>query len=147
MTYGQHPFQDVPGRPFGRVWWCHAPWAHPFWHSYLFSLVDLTTPTARPPRIYLPGATHEVMVVALDPAFPNTAMPPHTLSPPNHGYQFIADSNEAAERRIVELLDMIDDHRLSPDTDHRRVWDSLFADGRSLVVGSLVTHPAPAGLQ
>jgi len=57
----------------------------------------------------------------------------HLLQPANYGYQFTADSNEAAEKRIQNIVDWIVAGQLSPDTDFRTFWDtSFFADAVSL---------------
>lgn len=134
MTYRQYT-PATPATPaFGMSWIVFAPWAHPVWHSYVVLLYDLTTeiPDQPAPVLYLDGATHELMVFALDPSHP--AEPPvHTLAPANHGYQFRADSNEAARDRVVALLEMIAAGTLSPDTDYRLSWDARFADGVSLL--------------
>jgi hypothetical protein len=134
-----------PGRAFGAVWLVTAAWAHPLWQQYEIALYDLTTETDDgPPILYLEGATHEVVVHALHPDFPldrlprpgetpNDAEKIHHLIPPNHAYQFVAESDAAAEQRIQEIVDGINAGMVSPDTDFRRDWDFLFRDdGRSL---------------
>ena len=146
-AYGLLKSEDRRGKPWGRVWWVRAPFAHPLWHSYMFSLVDLTTRTARPPKLFLDGATHEVLVFALDPSHPETSFPAHTLSPANHGYQFKADSNAAAEARIRGGIVRVVAQQFSPDTDYRREWDREFKDGRSLHLGSLATHLGSGSVQ
>lgn len=125
---------ETPATPaFGRTWIVNAPWAHPLWSSYAFFLYDLTTEIkGEEPVIYLPGASHELLVYALDPKFKDDT-PFHRLHPANHGYQFKAESNEAAEARIVAILEEIEAKRLSPDTDFRTMWDVRFADGVSLL--------------
>lgn len=131
-------------RPFGRAWWVHAPWAHPLWHSYVVSLCDLTTPTGKAPNIVLLGATHELLVYALNPKYPNTSIPPHKLTPANHGYQFIAESDADAEHRVFDLVKAVAEGRLSPDTDYTRAWDELFADGASLRLSAHLPQPGQA---
>ena len=113
---------------FAVRWDIEAPWAHPFWNSYLVSLCDLTTETGEPPVKYRPDVTHEVIVWALDPETGKL------LQPPNHGYQFVAPSNEAARERITALVAQIEARQLSPDTDFSKAWDVLFADGVTLRV-------------
>lgn len=133
MTFREYIPADVVVPSFGKTWIVEAGWAHPVWHSYVVFLYDLTTeiPGLPTPAIYKEGVTHELMVYALDPAQPIDP-PIHILQPANHGYQFAADSNEAATARVVSILELIETMRLSPDTDFRSAWDTLFLDGVSL---------------
>lgn len=120
--------------PFNAMWVVQAAWAHPLWHEYAILLVDLTTPTAEPPVLRSPKATHEIQVWALDPEHPFNPEDKafHPLSPANFAYQFTADSDEAAEKRVAAIAGLIEAGKLSPDTDFRRVWDNMFADGWTL---------------
>lgn len=132
------------GRPFGATWVVTAAWAHPVWHSYIITLYDLTTvlPAPHPPaKLHAEGVTHEVGVWALDPSKPVPTVlnvdgtsdhPVKPLTPANHLYQFTAESDEAAEARIAELVKDIERGRLSPDTDFTSAWDQVFADGVTL---------------
>ncbi|MCJ2067786.1 hypothetical protein MKK75_03015 [Methylobacterium sp. J-030] len=127
------------GKPFGATWLITAPWAHPAWSQYALALYDLTTPSDPAPNIYLDGATHELLLVALDPSYPATTTRDmvegrqlHPLSPPNHGYQFKAESDAAAVRRLQQIVDDIEGRCLSPDSDFRAAWDALFRDAHSL---------------
>src|ERR1700674_3928364 len=53
------------------AWIVHAPWAHPLWHSYHLTLSSLApTPGIREAVLYVPGASHELMVWACDPDHP-----------------------------------------------------------------------------
>lgn len=139
MTYAWReidPTSDV----FGVTWIINAPWAHPIWHQYWIALYDLTTPhPGGAPTLYLPDATHEFIVYALDPEHPIAKDTPiHEakcvkLKPPNYGYQFKAESNDAALARVQMIVDGIVADRLSPDTDFRSLWDKLLADCYPLV--------------
>lgn len=126
------------GRPFGAQWVLTVPWAHPLWSQYWVALYDLTTKHAdgTVPMIVRPGMTHEMMVWAIDPDKPVTTWEGRPdgclLTPPNHGYQFKAESDEAATARIAGYIDAIDKQQLSPDTDWRGVWNEMFQDGASL---------------
>lgn len=124
---------ENPATPaFGKTWIVEARWAHPLWHSYAALLYDLTTHIeGTAPTLYFDGATHELMVFALDPSRP-VDPPAYMLVPANHGYQFRAESNEAATARVISILDLIAQAKLSPDTDFRSAWDALFLDGVSL---------------
>jgi hypothetical protein len=125
----------VEGWPFYRTWILDVPWAHPLWSQYAIFLYDLTTEMDTVPNIYLEGATHEFLLYALDPAHklePDLPKEIHRLEPANHGYQFIAASDEAAELRIQGVVDLILVGHVSPDTDFGGQWDVLFKDGHSL---------------
>lgn len=132
------PAED--GQAFNAGWIITVPWA--FWSQYVVTLTDLTTPMpgVGPPIIYMPNATHEVVVEALNPEHSVTELKIKRrgstklwrLMPPNHAYQFIAADDAAAEARIQHIVDLIDAKELSPDTDFRHVWDMLFTDGVSL---------------
>ena len=126
-----------PGHAWGITWVVFAPWAHPLWNQYAVLLYDLTTEMSKPPFIYMVGATHEVLVYAVDPQKQILSDMPDSmfeafLRPPNMGYQFKAESNDEAAHRIRELVMSIVNGTLSPDTDFRVVWNGLFLDGVSL---------------
>lgn len=133
-----HPGTGV----FGARWLIDAPWAHPHWSQYIIFLYDLTTPTddGNEPTILVAGHTHEFLLYALDPREGRVPMDANLhetsfaiLHPANYGYQFKAESNEAAVERIQELVDAIVDTRLSPDTDFRSLWNKLLPDMYPLV--------------
>lgn len=134
--------EKVEGSAWGVTWVIQAPWAHPAWSQYVLALFDLTSDTGNPPILYMPGATHEFQLYALDPNYPvSEADRPSAmieqdrmrlLSPASHGYQFRAATNYHAADRIQAVVDMIVRHELSPDTDWRMNWDVLFRDGFNL---------------
>lgn len=129
QKYGEYelPTHDV----FAKAWWVVAEWAHPFWDNYMLIVFDLTT--KRPDeevRLFKSDVTHEVHVVSLDPKQEDfKKFPPKPLVPLNYAYQFKADSNDAAAERVLKLVTDIAGGLLSPDTDYRQVWDSMFVDG------------------
>ncbi|QIG66770.1 hypothetical protein EVB27_100 [Rhizobium phage RHph_TM16] len=139
MTYAWKDTHPRSAEVFNVAWVIDAPWAHPIWSQYVLWLYDLTSDFEKPPTIHLPGATHEFMLFALDPEHPVPRDQPPSetkfkpLTPANYGYQFVADSNQAAEERIQELVDGIVAKKLSPDTDFRSLWDKLLPDMHSLV--------------
>jgi hypothetical protein len=115
-------------------WVVHASWSHPIWPFVSVMLIHLRDiPGMPPPFIKLPGATHEVMVFAMDP----DKYPPHLdtdypvgrfLSPGNFTGQFIADSDQAAIERIEFTIHEICAGQLNPDTDGVRGWIERFGD-------------------
>lgn len=110
-----------------------APWAHGAWHSYMFSLVHLR-PMAdnRPTIFYLEGATHELVIEAINPDYDRNEMlktgKVYRLTPANFAEQFIAESDEAAIARVKDAIMLVVDGKLSPDTDYIRAWANLFGD-------------------
>lgn len=125
-----------PMAPFHRTWIINAPWAHPFWQQYALFLYDLTTDIGKKPVLYKADATHEFLLYALDLKHrlkpEDRPLQIHYLRPANHGYQFTAASNEDAERRMQDVVDLIDTRKVSPDTDFRSQWDALFLDAAPL---------------
>lgn len=121
------------------LWLVEAPWAHPFWHSYMLTLIHLRPlPGVPEARIMLPGATHEMWLHALDTSTKRTAViaqghPPRPLQPMNFGAQIIAETDEAAAARIEDAVRRICAGTLSPDTDFIRQWIALF--GGNMVIG------------
>lgn len=108
-------------------WLVEVPEAHPFWHSYwlaLFQLADLDGAV-----IYLPGATHELVVHALDPMIPRRihGIPKH-LEPPNFCAQIISESDFDAEARITESVREMINGTLNPDTDFMQQWIERYGD-------------------
>ena len=116
-------------------WVVEAPWAHPFWNSYSILLIHLRPmPDARETVFYLPDATHEFHVYALDPEkgrepLIKTGIPrQHWLQPANFVAQFIEISDDLARDRIRAVVQEICDGKLSPDTDWRSEWVARFND-------------------
>lgn len=110
-------------------WIVTAAFAHPIWSQYAFSLIHLRpiegTPDA---HVRLAGATHELLVSALDPKHKMTPeMDPevtlHYLIPMNHQCQFVAPSDAAAAQRLEDVILAVTEGRLSPDTDFRRHFE------------------------
>jgi hypothetical protein len=114
-------------------WLVEAPWAHPVWHSYWINLAHLRElPNYPRPKIYIAGATHEILVHALNPNMDRQTMietgAMHALHPANFAAQFIEATDDGAIERIRGTVEMICDSKLSPDTDFRQSWVMLFGD-------------------
>ena len=130
---------------FVAIWGLNLPGHHPFWSHYLMMVYDLREREGvDSPIIHLEGATHEVTLFAVDPKTPidftrnlfeQKGVSP--LMPANHGYQFIAVSDAAAQERISEIAMRMAKNEISADTDFRQQWDALFADGKTLRVSAL----------
>lgn len=114
-------------------WLVEAAWAHPVWHSYHLCVFHLRpTPKMTDPIIYLPGATHEILLAALDPEWMPTGMTdnpvPHMLVPHNFAAQVIEPSDEAAAARLRRSVEEILTGALSPDTDFFQEWVKRWGD-------------------
>lgn len=118
-------------------WLIHAPWAHPVWHSYFLTTIHLRDLPGKPPAvIYLPNATHELLLYALDPDAAcceeiirgEADVGASCLQPANFAAQFIAESDDDAGGRIAETVVLVCNGELNPDTDARSSWVSLFGD-------------------
>jgi hypothetical protein len=105
-----------------RFWVVEAPLAHPVWHSYAFTLASLKSVEgeSKPPVIRLLGATHELIVWALDPSVPRGPIIAGgnifagILSPPNFGAQIIAASDQEAVDQVEAAIKAVCDGWLSP---------------------------------
>lgn len=73
-TWGRAEQLQIPDPPLGSEtvthWLLTAPHGHPLWSQYLLAAVRLrdNIPGFPPPKRQFPGATHELLVVALDPS-------------------------------------------------------------------------------
>lgn len=145
------PYTDPDAvMPFSAQWIVSSVGSHPLWDQYGIVLYDLTTelPQNPAPVIHLDGATHEFFIYAMSrqddkPPYPTGKIghkawikaeyTAYFLTPANHGYQFKAESDMAAQERIQRLFDRVADGTINPDTDFRRDWNTLFKDGYPLV--------------
>lgn len=119
-------------------WIASAPYAHPVWSYYAILCIALRdVPGVPKAKINLEGATHEVMVFALDPdVVPVIDDTPRVLRPINFVGQFVATDDAAAEARIRQAVQDVIDGKLNPDTDHTRAWIEHFSDS-NLLPGAL----------
>lgn len=114
--------------------WCvNAPWANIFWSNYAIMCVHLRDQPnqTKPPTINLPGATHEIIVLALDPNFTPEIDPDpglHYLTPANFAGQFKVASDAAAEEVVEKIVRRICAGTLNPDTDAMKQWVAIFGD-------------------
>lgn len=118
-------------------WIVEAPWAHPMWHSYVISVVHLRPmPKLPAPIIHVPGATHEIVVDALDPDYSRTLAITEgkicRMTPTNFAAQFIEPNatpelqDAAAKARGLASVEAILAGDLSPDTDFIKMWVARF---------------------
>lgn len=111
-----------------------APYAHPFWDWHVLAVIHLRDhPDYGPARhIAFPGASHEVLVTALNPerdglVNPDDASSWDHMNPHDFvGQVMLADDVQAA--RLAELLAFaVADGNLVPDSDHREWWKQVLA--------------------
>ena len=114
-------------------WIVEAPWAHLAWHSYWVMVMHLREMPGVPmPTFYIPHATHELWVYAINPEMQrqpmlDTGMIP-VLTPMNFAAQIVAEHDGAARDLVEQAVRMICDGTLSPDIDFRKQWVALFGD-------------------
>lgn len=120
-------------------WIASAAYAHPMWSHYTIMCIALRDAPGVPKAyIHLEGATHEIMVFALDPdTKPAIDDVPRTLHPANFIGQFIAVDDKDAEARVRQAVQDVIDGTLNPDTDFRSMWIARFS-GSNLKPGALV---------
>jgi hypothetical protein len=110
-------------------------------------LVDLTTPISgkAEPIIFHPDGTHELTVWAINPDINSKckegklligsqtymAVVSNLLQGPNQVFQWRAESNNDAERRVQDIYNSIVAKGLSPDTDFNQAWVDLYPDWTS----------------
>lgn len=119
-------------------WIASAAYAHPLWSHYVVMCVALRdAPGVPKAKVNLEGATHEVMVFAMDPDHkPAIDDFPRTLQPANFIGQFIEPDDLSAAARIQQAVQDVIDGTLNPDTDYRRMWVERFS-GSNLKPGAL----------
>lgn len=109
--------------------------------EYLVCLYDLIQVAPDAPLVrYRDDVTHEVIIVGLSPkvrvnfeenVFTQKHLEP--LIPPNYGFQFKADGDEAAQARVQVCVNSILNRSLSPEVDSYDAWVGLFDDGVNLI--------------
>lgn len=121
-----------------------APYAHPIWHSYMIGIYHLRPLEGIPAaKINLPGATHELIVVALNPELPRTPFVageefPKFLTPINFCAQIICPDDAAAHALLKGAVQDVIDGKLNPDTDYIRHWMQRFGS-------NMIRDPEHAG--
>lgn len=89
------------------IWFLDCPGQSPAWRHYLLSIAHLRPiEGVKPARIFREGATHEVMLLALDPEANPAPCDEGSwkwLSPTNYAGQIILPSDRDA-RRVIGIL-------------------------------------------
>lgn len=106
----------------------HCPGAHAFWSWWQISLIHLRPVEGYPPAKVLPGMTHEIVTLAIDPERCPVPDPkdwaagyPHLL-PIDVEQQFQAPDDATAVALFEWLCEEVSRGQLSPDQDYRRFW-------------------------
>ncbi|KKK65663.1 hypothetical protein LCGC14_2971880 [marine sediment metagenome] len=122
---------DSKGHEFTVGYWLvFAPWAHLAWQYHAISLTHLRgLANGKPPNIVLPGATHELLIFALDPKHDIDPYNLRTLEPISIAQQFISENDAKALSILEKCIQRIADGELSPDSDFRKVWHHILVDG------------------
>lgn len=113
------------------AWFLECPGAHPLWDQYLVTLIHLRPfPGAPAPVLYARGATHEIILLALNPKVRMGRKSKTTeakwINPPNFVGQFIAEHDAAAREKVERVIAEVEAGRLSPDSDARIEWKKHF---------------------
>ena len=100
------------------------PDAHPVWHTYQVSLVHLRPlPGGPAPKLTSADASHEIVILALDPEHEADPQVPSTirpLMPPNLAHQLRGRTDDAALTVFAAFVQALLVGELNPDTDHRQ---------------------------
>ena len=108
-------------------WLIHAPWMHLAWSWHVVSIVHLRPMNGTEANFQFEDATHEFMVVAIDPNHEPTLKYESFkyLRPISICQQFVAKSDDEA-RQVIELqMINVAAGSLSLDSDYRGVWQKL----------------------
>jgi hypothetical protein len=130
------PPEDAPPHAGVGQWLVHAPHSHPWWPWYAVQAVHLRAVEGKPAaHLQFPGATHEWLVLALNPEEPlpdidrwgaDGTPPMRHLEPVDQCVQFIvADDEQASE--LVELTVRHILEGVSCDQDFRGYWQRAVA--------------------
>lgn len=127
-------------------WLLYAPAAHPLWNWHVLMGIHLRDVEGQssPPHLRFPGATHEIICLAINPEkegglHPGDANTFHYLRPPDFAEQIILPR----DAHCAELLSLgahaVVDGMLVPDSDFRGAWQaSLNATAEHFRLGG---HP------
>lgn len=115
-----------------------APQSHPLWWIYALSIIHLRhIDGVKPAHVKFPGATHELMLLALNPEKPVPDIDAmehgdfdsfHLLQPANLVEQFQVPSDAYAWYLGETAIKAIVDGIISPDTDYRSQWKHAIAE-------------------
>lgn len=102
---------------------------HPIWDRWGLSVVHLRNiPGVKPPVLQFPGATHELVIVSLDPEAdpidPDQVEPGLPwMQPVEVTQQFTVPKDTHALMLLEGVVESIVEGYSSPDRDYRRLWE------------------------
>lgn len=112
------------------LWLLDAPNAHPAWRFHSLIVVHLREVEGVPaPVMQFAGASHELMVYALDPDHDDEIMVGdpltqlHYLTPPDAVVQFIVADDEQARSVAAFAAHAVAHGLVVPDADFREDWE------------------------
>lgn len=122
----------LPGADTTVTWWLLTGSWHPLWSQFIISVVTLADAPGRPPaKLHFDGATHELVVMAVNPGEPPRQHAPGLLEvgglaavggwlkPIDVVHQFTATDDEMAELAALAARACVDGV-LNPSTDDAR---------------------------
>lgn len=117
-------------------WLVECPNAHPVWHSYLFSVAHLRPAKGvSKPLTYLHNATHEFLLIALNPEASRRRLlevgklrPLDAMTPYNFGAQMSVANDELALAKVRDSVVRVVNGLLHPDSDFVSDWVAIFGD-------------------
>lgn len=112
------------------TWIVNRPGAHPFWSYWMVAVISLEPmPGVRPAHKQYPEATHEFIILSLDPKKPLPEIDgrlegcrAYPLMPPDAVVQFHGLENDKVEELALLAVKAIVNGQLSPDQDYRKLW-------------------------
>lgn len=122
------PILDQPESATIGAWLVEATQAHPLWNYHVVTLVHLREGPGLPAPLFdRPGATHELVVAALNPDYEDTVDPAlmstlYLLTPPDAVEQLVAADDDHAIAIAEEAVRRCVDGTLIPDSDYRQIW-------------------------
>lgn len=111
------------------MWLIDAPDQSPAWHHYMVSIVHLRPINGEEAVFRIHGATHEMILCAVDSGANPTAYDPetwHHLSPINAMCQFIVGDDEQAVRLGIGCVRAIVNGRLPAEPAFQRQGQQLW---------------------
>jgi hypothetical protein len=118
-------------------WLLHVRGAHPLWCYWMLAVIHLRPiASVRPPHVRFEGATHELMVVALDPNVPLPDLDAvgrgdasfQVLTPIDVCEQFAVQDDAQASQLCEMAVGVCVNGQASPDQDWRRWWTGAIAE-------------------
>jgi hypothetical protein len=121
---------DAPGHGQVCQWLLFAPTAHPFWNFHVITVAHLLPiEGVKDAHVQFPGASHEMLVLALDPETEDAIDPADAatqkqwMQPPDAVVQFIVANDEQACAVARFSAQAVTQGLIAPDSDFRQAWE------------------------